>query len=229
MEKFLSLKIILQNHINKFTLRINKQSNPLTNTSGYQSRRVNCVRRHDNEKVDDGLCDMQLEPDDTQACSEEACPPEWFEGDWSQCSKHCGEGGERTRDIKCEQIIAGGIPTIIDDSVCLEKVGPKNETTQECNRNVECPNWHLGPWKPVRKKLIFLTFFLLLIFRIFFFLHCTIAFYWHIICFSVTICVAKESKQDVLRVTKKMKLAKLKYWRIRLVRAKFQRKRSHAN
>ncbi|XP_034936854.1 papilin isoform X2 [Chelonus insularis] len=115
---------------------------------GYQSRQVMCIRRRDNEQVDDHLCDLQLEPDDTQSCNEEACPPQWVESEWTPCNKLCGEGGERTREIKCEQIIAGGIPTVVDDSVCIEKVGVKNETTQKCNENVECPMWHIGPWKP---------------------------------------------------------------------------------
>lgn len=110
---------------------------------------MNCVRRRNNEPVDEKLCDPQLEPDDTQSCGESACPPEWVESEWTPCSKQCGEGGERTREIKCEQIIVGGIPTIVDDSMCIEKLGPKNETTQECNRNVTCPMFHLGPWKPV--------------------------------------------------------------------------------
>ncbi|XP_074105077.1 proteoglycan-like sulfated glycoprotein papilin isoform X3 [Cotesia typhae] len=115
---------------------------------GYKSRRVNCVRRRNNEPVDENLCDPQLEPDDTQSCGDEACPPEWVESQWTPCSKQCGEGGERTREIKCEQIIVGGIPSIVDDSMCIEKLGPKKETTQECNRNVTCPTFHLGPWKP---------------------------------------------------------------------------------
>lgn len=107
------------------------------------------MRRRDNEPADETLCDPQLEPDATQGCGNEPCPPEWFESDWGPCSKQCGEGGERTREIKCEQILAGGIPSIVDDALCLETVGPKNETKEKCNENVECPKWHVGPWKPV--------------------------------------------------------------------------------
>lgn len=99
--------------------------------------------------MDESLCDPQLEPADTQSCSEEPCPPGWAEGPWSICTKHCGEGGEQTREIKCEQIISGGIASVVDDSQCLEKVGPKGLTKQECNKDVDCPLWHEGPWKPV--------------------------------------------------------------------------------
>ncbi|XP_072747679.1 papilin isoform X3 [Anoplolepis gracilipes] len=116
---------------------------------GYQSRRVACVRRRDNQPVDESLCDPQLEPADTQGCSEEPCPPMWVEvSPWSPCTKHCGEGGEQTREIKCEQVISGGIASVVDDSQCLEKVGPKGPVKQECNRDVDCPQWHEGPWKP---------------------------------------------------------------------------------
>ncbi|XP_070527125.1 papilin isoform X2 [Cardiocondyla obscurior] len=115
---------------------------------GYQSRRVACVRRRDNQPVDENLCDPQLEPADTQSCSEEPCPPNWVEGPWSNCTKHCGEGGEQTREIKCEQVISGGRASVVDDSQCLERVGPKGLTKQECNKDVDCPLWHEGPWKP---------------------------------------------------------------------------------
>ncbi|XP_043274071.1 papilin [Venturia canescens] len=115
---------------------------------GYKSRRVMCVKRRDNAPVDDNLCDRQLEPDDTELCGNDPCPSEWVANEWGPCSKQCGEGGERTREIKCEQIVAGGIPRIVDDSECLKNLGPKNETTEKCNENVECPKWHEGPWKP---------------------------------------------------------------------------------
>lgn len=108
-----------------------------------------CVRRRDNQPVDESLCDPQLEPEDTQTCSEEPCPAEWVEGEWGECSEHCGDGGLQTREIKCEQVVAGGIRSIVDDSQCVEKLGPKGPTAQECNEHVDCPQWHLGPWKPV--------------------------------------------------------------------------------
>ncbi|XP_031784533.1 papilin isoform X3 [Nasonia vitripennis] len=115
---------------------------------GYQSRRVSCVKRRTNEEADEKLCDPMLEPVDTQACGNEPCPPQWVASDWSNCSKPCGEGGEQTREIKCEQIVSGGVPTIVDENQCIERLGPKNVTKQQCNKDVECPQWHLGPWKP---------------------------------------------------------------------------------
>lgn len=117
---------------------------------GYQSRRVTCVRRRDSQPVDESLCDPQMEPADTEACNVDPCPPVWVEGEWGPCSKHCGEGAEQSREIKCEQVISGGIPTVVDDSQCVKKVGPKGPTSQECNKDVSCPLFHTGPWKPVR-------------------------------------------------------------------------------
>lgn len=118
-------------------------------SEGYKSRQVACVRRRDSLPVDEGLCDRQLEPADTVGCNEEPCPPMWVDGPWSPCTKQCGEEGEQNREIKCEQVISGGIASVVDDSQCLEKVGPKGPTKQDCNRDVDCPQWHEGPWKPV--------------------------------------------------------------------------------
>ncbi|XP_046737173.1 papilin [Diprion similis] len=115
---------------------------------GFRSRLVRCVRRSDNEEVDDNLCDQQLEPVSNISCGEEACPPVWVIGDWGPCNKACGPGGEQTRDIKCEQTISGGIPSLVDDERCLEIVGPKDIEIQECNADIQCPQWHEGPWRP---------------------------------------------------------------------------------
>lgn len=114
--------------------------------------------------MDESLCDPQMEPDTTEACNVDPCPPVWVEGEWGPCSKHCGEGGEQSRGIKCEQVISGGIPTVVDDSQCLEKVGPKGPTKQECNKNVTCPQFHVGPWKPVR--ITYVLFFQLDLFNV---------------------------------------------------------------
>ncbi|XP_048510814.1 papilin isoform X3 [Athalia rosae] len=115
---------------------------------GIQSRLVRCVRRRDTEEADPNLCDQQLEPDSTQACAEEPCPPEWVIGNWGPCSEGCKPGGEQTREIKCQRVISGDIPSLVDDHTCLELIGPKDIEIQECNKDVECPNWHIGPWKP---------------------------------------------------------------------------------
>jgi hypothetical protein len=120
--------------------------------AGYQSRRVSCVKRRTNEEADEKLCDPMLEPADTQACGGEPCPPQWVVSEWSPCNKQCGQGGEQTRDIQCRQILSGGATAVVEERQCLETVGPKNITKQLCNESVECPQWHLGPWKPVSRS-----------------------------------------------------------------------------
>ena len=163
---------------------------------------MSCVRRRNQEPVDEQLCDPLREPIDTQSCGEEPCPPKWVEGEWSPCSKQCGSGGEQTRQIKCEQVVSGGIPSIVDDSQCL-KLGPKPEPKQECNKGVDCPQWHTGPWKPVRK-----IFFIELDNYILYIIYIYIIYF----IFSVIICVEKVNKQEKLLAIGKQ-MGKSKFWR----------------
>lgn len=118
---------------------------------------MSCVRRRTNEEVDEKLCDPLFEPADSQPCGESPCPPQWIAGEWSACDKPCGQGGEQTREIKCEQIVSGGIPTVVDDAQCAQ-IGPKNETKRECNKDLVCPQWHFGAWKPVKYTHKFFNF-----------------------------------------------------------------------
>lgn len=122
--------------------------------AGIQTRNVTCARWKDRGEVDSHLCDPSTEPSRTQSCNEEACPAEWFLGDWEKCSKPCGEGGTQARKVYCQQILSNARPSLVDDSICKEKFGytPKNE--QECNKDVVCPVWHVGPWKPVSLKSV---------------------------------------------------------------------------
>lgn len=118
--------------------------------AGYQTRNVTCVGRRNNAPVDESLCDPTQEPEDTQSCNENNCPAEWVEEDWSPCTKHCGEGGVQTRNIKCEQVISAG-RIAVEESQCVASHGPKGATKRECNKDKDCPQYHLGPWKPVRR------------------------------------------------------------------------------
>ena len=54
--------------------------------------------------------------------------------------------------VYCGQVIAGGVPSVVADHICVEKNGPKPATSQPCGREVICPTWHIGPWKPVGLK-----------------------------------------------------------------------------
>ncbi|XP_044730136.1 papilin isoform X2 [Chrysoperla carnea] len=113
---------------------------------GTQSRRVYCVSRQSLKPVDDKLCDAGSRYPETQACNTEACPATWREGPWSNCTEICGSAGTQTREVVCERVIADGIASVVDDKQCSE-LGLKPKTAQECNREVECPKWHIAPWK----------------------------------------------------------------------------------
>ncbi|XP_068619320.1 papilin [Battus philenor] len=115
---------------------------------GVQTRQVTCRSREDLEVVEDGLCDEGLKPVTSQSCGTDPCPARWVVEPWSPCSKPCGEGGTRSRQVYCQKLIVNGFPSIVADKECFELLGPKPELYQECNRNATCPTWFTGPWKP---------------------------------------------------------------------------------
>ncbi|XP_045527734.1 papilin isoform X3 [Pieris brassicae] len=118
---------------------------------GTQTRDVTCRSREELEVVDDSLCDKGLRPPTTDTCNTDPCPPHWVEGPWSPCSKPCGEGGSRSRQVHCEKVISQGIASIAADKECFDLLGPKPELYQECNQNASCPTWFTGPWRPCDK------------------------------------------------------------------------------
>ncbi|XP_013170735.1 PREDICTED: papilin isoform X4 [Papilio xuthus] len=118
---------------------------------GTQTRQVTCRSREELEVVEDSLCDTGLKPVTDQTCNTDPCPPGWVEEPWGPCSKPCGEGGTRSRQVYCEKIIVNGLQSIVADKECFDLLGPKPELYQECNRNATCPTWFTGPWKPCDK------------------------------------------------------------------------------
>ncbi|KAM3958095.1 LOW QUALITY PROTEIN: proteoglycan-like sulfated glycoprotein papilin [Aphomia sociella] len=122
---------------------------------GFQTRNVTCRSREELVVVDDGLCEESIRPPVNQTCNTDACPAQWIEGPWSPCSKACGEGGIRSRQVQCQKIITNGVsfrfPSIVADKECFDLLGPKPELFQECNKNASCPKWFTGPWKPCDK------------------------------------------------------------------------------
>ncbi|XP_049534828.1 papilin isoform X3 [Anopheles darlingi] len=118
---------------------------------GVQTRNVTCNSKFSLREVDEGLCNANEKPATTQKCGQQACPPRWFEGPWSNCSKPCGTEGKQTREVYCERLSADGETTKIEDDVCLEHVGNKPATERECNQGTICPEWHIGKWSPCNK------------------------------------------------------------------------------
>ncbi|XP_021693567.1 papilin isoform X5 [Aedes aegypti] len=118
---------------------------------GIQHRNVTCNSRTTLKQVEEGLCDATARPAESQKCALEACPPQWSEGPWSNCSMPCGSEGKQTRDVHCEQVNAEGVSEKVEDAVCLEHVGNKPATEQECNRGTVCPEWYVSKWTPCNK------------------------------------------------------------------------------
>ncbi|XP_013147767.1 PREDICTED: papilin isoform X2 [Papilio polytes] len=118
---------------------------------GTQSRQVSCRSREELEIVEDSLCDSGLKPVTNQTCNTDPCPPRWVEEPWGPCSKPCGAGGTRSRQVYCQKIIVNGLLSIVADKECFDLLGSKPELYQECNRNATCPTWFTGPWKPCDK------------------------------------------------------------------------------
>ncbi|XP_058455705.1 papilin isoform X3 [Malaya genurostris] len=118
---------------------------------GVQHRNVTCNSRTTLKQVEEGLCDAGSKPTDSQRCGKEACPPRWVEAAWGNCSMPCGSEGKQTRDVHCERVSAEGVPETVEDAVCLEQVGNKPATEQECNRGTICPEWYIGKWSPCNK------------------------------------------------------------------------------
>uniref|UniRef100_A0A182JSY1 Papilin n=1 Tax=Anopheles christyi TaxID=43041 RepID=A0A182JSY1_9DIPT len=118
---------------------------------GVQTRNVTCNSKSSLKEVDEGLCNLGEKPPTTQKCGQQPCPPRWFEGPWSNCSKPCGTEGKQSREVYCERVSADGETKKIEDDVCLEQVGNKPATERECNQGTICPEWYVGRWSPCNK------------------------------------------------------------------------------
>ena len=120
---------------------------------GYQQRNVTCAGRKTLDPATENLCDINNKPITSQRCGEEPCEPQWAVKPWENCSMSCGDSGTQSRKVYCEQVIANGIASIVDDQKCSNVKKPSSE--QPCNQGVECPLWHTGPWTPVSKTCNF--------------------------------------------------------------------------
>lgn len=94
---------------------------------GKKYRDVFCVDVNGNP-VDDNMCDESEKPDEQEDCNTEPCP--WTIGEWSKCSKPCGEGIQ-TRTVTCSE-----------EGLCGKD---KPHTTKVCNLG-KC-SWKTSPWR----------------------------------------------------------------------------------
>ncbi|XP_038026433.1 A disintegrin and metalloproteinase with thrombospondin motifs 6 isoform X4 [Anas acuta] len=119
------------------------------NYIGVQKQEVVCKRLDDNSVVQNNYCDPDSKPPENQrACNTEPCPPEWFIGDWSECSKTC-DGGMRSRTVLCIRKIGPSEEETLDNTNCLTHRPIEKEP---CNNQSCPPQWVALDWSECTPK-----------------------------------------------------------------------------
>ncbi|XP_046849597.1 papilin-like [Xenia sp. Carnegie-2017] len=113
---------------------------------GTKKRDVQCLQDRDKSPVDDVKCEPAIKPDSKTVCNTQHCPPRWFIGSWSPCSRSCEEGTQ-VRRVHCEMDTKSGIK-MVNENLCS---GTKVITQRKCVELPECPNWKLGNWSKCSK------------------------------------------------------------------------------
>ncbi|XP_028396087.1 papilin-like [Dendronephthya gigantea] len=109
---------------------------------GTKTRKVYCVQDRDTAvEIDDEKCNADQKPAEEAACNVHHCPPRWFVGAWSPCSRSCGRGTQ-VRRVHCEKDTPSGIQ-MVNEKLCP---GVKVITQRKCVELPECPKWKLGEW-----------------------------------------------------------------------------------
>ncbi|XP_018600208.1 A disintegrin and metalloproteinase with thrombospondin motifs 6 [Scleropages formosus] len=120
-----------------------------TCAGGSQKQEVLCKRLDDNSVVQNSYCDPDSKPPENQrACNTEPCPPEWFIGDWSDCSKTC-DAGVRSRTVLCICRIRPAEEETLEDSHCLTHRPIEREA---CNNQSCPPQWVTLDWSECTPK-----------------------------------------------------------------------------
>ncbi|XP_075595520.1 A disintegrin and metalloproteinase with thrombospondin motifs 6 isoform X5 [Balearica regulorum gibbericeps] len=120
-----------------------------TCAGGVQKQEVVCKRLDDNSIVQNNYCDPDSKPPENQrACNTEPCPPEWFIGDWSECSKTC-DGGMRSRTVLCIRKIGPSEEETLDSTNCLTHRPIEKEP---CNNQSCPPQWVALDWSECTPK-----------------------------------------------------------------------------
>ncbi|KAG2466351.1 ATS6 metalloproteinase, partial [Polypterus senegalus] len=114
-----------------------------TCAGGSQKQELVCKRLDDNSVVQNSYCDPDSKPPENQrTCNTEPCPPEWFIGDWTECSKTC-DGGTRSRTVLCIRRIGPAEEETLEDSHCLTHRPIEKEA---CNNQSCPPQWVALDW-----------------------------------------------------------------------------------
>ncbi|XP_062308696.1 A disintegrin and metalloproteinase with thrombospondin motifs 10 [Osmerus eperlanus] len=110
---------------------------------GVQLQQVVCKKQADHSVVYNHFCDRKSKPKDKKrACNSEPCSPNWWTGDWSECSRSCN-GGLRTREVLCKRRVSPSEHKVQDDSACTS---PPPPLTEPCSTHTCPPEWLALDW-----------------------------------------------------------------------------------
>ncbi|XP_027884392.1 A disintegrin and metalloproteinase with thrombospondin motifs 10 isoform X2 [Xiphophorus couchianus] len=110
---------------------------------GVQIQQVVCKRQSDLSVVYNHFCDKKNKPKEKRrTCNTEPCSPNWWTGEWSECSRSCN-GGLRTREVLCKRRISAVEEKVLDDSACSST---RPSFTEPCSNHSCPPEWLALDW-----------------------------------------------------------------------------------
>ncbi|XP_070557592.1 A disintegrin and metalloproteinase with thrombospondin motifs 9-like [Ptychodera flava] len=130
-----------------YTWRTGKWSQCTKSCGGGQRHRiVNCVNGED--KLAEDIYCKKRKPRETKKCNSQECPTQnviWTTGEWSECSRTCGEG-QQSRRVICQALSEENWTIPGEVSGCDSNKHP--ESSRPCN-NGQCESenfWRTGSW-----------------------------------------------------------------------------------
>ncbi|XP_066465335.1 ADAMTS-like protein 4 isoform X1 [Eleutherodactylus coqui] len=122
-----------------FWRRVGSTPCSITCGKGFWYPIYQCVSRSSLDEVDEEECDSSTKPfPQEEACNTQPCPAFWDMGDWSVCSRTCGNGIQH-RQVLCRQMYANRT-TMVHPQRCGHLVKPN--VTQTCQLRI-CSHWEI--------------------------------------------------------------------------------------
>ncbi|KAH3784823.1 hypothetical protein DPMN_162894 [Dreissena polymorpha] len=115
---------------------------------GKQKRRIYCMQRlsvSEDRRLPRKFCAQADKPPRKRECNTHECPPVWYTGHWSECSKTCDKG-LKSRSVVCRRKTQDGY-VVQPDSMCS---GQSRPVQHKGCREKRCPDpnveWTTTPW-----------------------------------------------------------------------------------
>jgi len=112
---------------------------------GQQYRNLTCVQvvsKNDTHVLPDSECSHLSKPAAIQQCNNLDCLPEWYTGNWTQCSALCGVG-TRYRQVGCRKKLGNGRWVMLARSKCNDFGSQKPDNASQCNAG-PCFKWKVN-------------------------------------------------------------------------------------